>query len=137
MGLVKDKKLRAVFLVLAAALLAAAIFLTLTAETDLGALKELCAEVNAFGYDFYPDDWYRAGGSANASILELTGEAGILEAVEASKKAGFPSDVYKRGDVALLLGETSGGVVTAYVVNGTLELCFLQTAGGELKPLGG
>ncbi|HWS28895.1 MAG TPA: hypothetical protein VN512_02150 [Clostridia bacterium] len=134
--IVKDKKTRAILLIVAAALLAAAAFLYFASGN--GALKAVCEEVNAFGYAFLPDDWYTAGGQADTSIEALAGSEDLSEAVAASKAAGFPSDTEKRGEVVLLLGQLANDdVVTVYIVNGEIELCFVQTLGGDVFSLGG
>lgn len=133
--MVTDKKTRMIFLAVAAVLLAAAAVLYFTADNS--SLKALCGTVNAFGYDFVPDDWYAAGGEADTTILLLTDGEDLGEAVAASRNAGFPSDAEKRGEVALLLARTENDdVVTAYIVNGELELCFVQTLAGAIKTLG-
>jgi len=133
--IVKDKKTRTILLIVAAALLAAAAFLYFT--SDDSALQAVCEKVNAFGYDFAPDDWYAAGGQADTTIAALSGSEDLSEAVVASKAAGFPSDTQKHGEVVLLLGQLGNDdVVTVYIVNGEIELCFVQTLDGELFPLG-
>ncbi|MEN6472205.1 MAG: hypothetical protein ABFC62_12120 [Clostridiaceae bacterium] len=133
--MVTDKKTRLIFLAVAAVLLAVAAVLYFTADNS--GLKELCGSVNAFGYDFVPDDWYAAGGEADSTILSLADGEDLSEVAAASLSAGFPSDVEKRGEVVLLLARTENDdVVTAYVVNGEIELCFVQTLDGAIKALG-
>lgn len=132
---VKDKKTRTILLIVAAALLAAAAFLYFT--SDNSALQAVCDKVNAFGYDFVSDDWYVAGGQADTTIEALSSGEDLSEAVEASKASGFPSDTNKLGEVVLLLGQLENDdVVTVYIVNGEIELCFVQTLNGKLSPLG-
>ena len=122
-------------LLLAAALLVAAAFLYFTA--DESQLEAVCEAVNAYGYAFVPDDWYAAGGQADTTIAALSGGEDLSESEAASKSAGFPSDTERFGEVVLLLGQTENDdVVTVYIVNGTIELCFVQTLDGAIKPLG-
>ncbi len=135
MALVKDKRLRTILLVAAAALIAAAAFLYISAGES--PLVAVCETVNAYGYNFVPDDWYIAGGQTETSIYALAEGEDLSEAVAASKVSGFASDIQKFGEVVLLLGQTENDdVVTVYIVNGEIELCFVQTLAGEITPLG-
>ena len=127
---------RNVTLIAAAALLALAILLSLDiARND--PLADLAKQINAYGYDFTAEDFYVLGGAQDTSIAALLGEQGadLADAIAASKACGFPSDVNAAGDITALLANADEGVVTIYLRDGTIELCFLQGANGESLPL--
>ncbi len=99
-------------------------------------LADIALELNAFGYSLTAEDFYVLGGADNASVASLLGEeTGLAQAVEASLACGFPSNVEARGEITALLANTAGGVITVYLRNGSVELCFVQTEAGEVKPL--
>jgi len=127
---------RNVTLIIAAALLTLAILLSLDiARND--PLKDLAREINAYGYYFTAEDFYVLGGAEDTSIAALLGkqETDLADAVAASRACGFPSNVDAAGDITALLANAEQGVVTVYLRDGSIELCFLQGANGEALPL--
>jgi len=104
------------------------------AESDV--LAHL-AEVNAFGYTLEGEDIYVLGESRGTSIAEVLEGTDLTEAIAASRAAGFPSDVEAIGDIVAMLAKTEDGVVTLYLRDEAIELCFIQTDEGEVLPMGG
>lgn len=130
---------RNIVLIAAAAVLALALVLRLSISEDpRGALAR---ELSAYGYALEAEDLYVLAGARDTTIeavLRAGEQAAPLDlapALAASLEGGFPSDVSKTGDVTVLLADTERGVVTIYLLDGTIELCFLQTAGGEVLPI--
>ncbi|HWR24199.1 MAG TPA: hypothetical protein VN366_12055, partial [Feifaniaceae bacterium] len=68
----------------------------------------------------------------------LLSGAELDAAISASKETGFPSDVNKTGDVTLIMANAGGDdVITLYLVNGEIELAFVQVTGSDaIKALG-
>lgn len=127
---------RNILLAAAALLIAAAVLLSLdVARND--PLADLARELNAYGYSFDAEDFYVLGGAEDASIREVLEDsgAGLAPAVAASREAGFPSNVGAAGDITVLLASAEKGVVTIYLRDGEIELCFLQTEDGEILPI--
>ncbi len=126
-----------ILLIAAGALLVAA-FLW---NAHLSATSEgarLCRTVNEFGYALHPDDLYPAGVWNDTSIRALLPETELAEAVAASKSAGFPSDIDRAGQVTLVMANVGDDdVVTLYLVEGEIELGFVQVTGtGAVRALG-
>ena len=103
-----------------------------------GAGAALASKMNSYGYTLTADDLYPAGEWKNISIRTLLSGAQLDAAISASKQAGFPSDVEKTGDVTLLMANVGGDdVITLYLVDGEIELAFVQTTGSTtVKALG-
>lgn len=130
-----SKKTRYILLGAAALLLAAALLWGSSIEkTD--ALARIAKELNEFGFSLVGDDLYVYGEARNTSIRELFPETDLSDAVACSLAAGFPSDIDRVGDVVLLLAKVKEGVITVYLVNGSTELCFIETETGNVLPLG-
>ena len=55
--------------------------------------------------------------------------------VSAAKQAGFAADMDRRGEVSILLYQCDKGVMTIYLIDGEIELCFIQTQSGEVYPI--
>ncbi len=100
-------------------------------------LRSLADRINEFGFSLAAEDFYVLGGAEGASIASVLREEGseLDEGVSGSLACGFPSDVEATGEITALLANTTAGVVTVYLRDGTIELCFLQTPEGEVKPL--
>jgi len=128
---------RLIFLIAAAVLIAAA-FLWSVHLDQTGQGAKLLRTLNAYGYALQIDDLYPAGAWKDTSIRALLPDSELKDAVQASRDAGFPSDIDKAGDVTLLLAHTeSADVLTVYLVGDTPELCFVQGTGtGEIRALG-
>lgn len=125
-------------LLIAAGVLLVAAFLW---NAHLSATSEgsrLCRIVNEFGYAIYPDDLYPAGAWNDTSIRALLPETELADAVAASKSAGFPSDIDHAGQVTLIMANMGNDdVVTLYLVDGEVELGFVQVTGtGAVHALG-
>ena len=99
-------------------------------------LAHLAEELNAFGYSLEGEDIYVLGESRGISIAEVLAGTDLTEAVAASRAAGFPSDVNAVGDIVAMLANTEAGVITLYLRNEAIELCFIQTDEGQVLPLG-
>ena len=127
---------RTVTLAVAAALLVIAVVLSVgIARND--PLADLADEINRFGYTLRAEDFYVLGGAEDQSIAQVLAdeETGLAAVVAASVQAGFPADTQTAGDVTVLLAKTGKGVVTVYLLNGIVQLCFLQTENGEIEPI--
>ena len=127
---------RTVTLAVAAALLVIAVVLSVgIARND--PLADLADEINRFGYTLRAEDFYMLGGAEDQSIAQVLAdeETGLAAVVAASGQAGFPADTQTAGDVTVLLAKTGKGVVTIYLLDGSVQLCFLQTENGEIEPI--
>ena len=70
----------------------------------------------------------------------LASGAGITQSdiesmAELSRASGFDADITKSGEVTILLANSKSGVITLYLVDGVIELAFIQTGEGEVRPL--
>lgn len=103
----------------------------------LGVRAKICNALNEFGYDFEYSDIYVTGSTRDVNIRELLTDVDLTAAIAASKQAGFPSDVDRVGEVAVLLARVSDTkVITIYTVDGSMELCFIQVLESEaVEPL--
>lgn len=127
---------RNITLAVAALLLIAAVVLSADiARND--PLADLADEINRFGYTLTAEDFYVLGGAEDTSIAQVLGKEGadLAPAAAASGQAGFPADTQSVGDVTALLAKTDRGVVTVYLLDGSIQLCFLQTEDGEIEPI--
>lgn len=116
-------------------LILAAIWSVRLAENDV--LAHLAEELNAFGYSLAGEDIYVLGESHGTSIAEVLEGMDLTEAVAASRASGFPSDVDAAGNIVAMLANTDAGVITLYLRDEAIELCFIQTDDGRILPLGG
>ena len=125
---------RRIFLIAAGALLLIAAVWSLFLSGGAGAA--LASKMNSYGYTLTPDDFYPAGEWKNTSIRTLLSGAQLDAAISVSKQAGFPSDVEKMGDVTLLMANAGGDdVITLYLVDGEIELAFVQVTGADAVKL--
>lgn len=127
---------RNITLAVAALLLIAAVVLSSDiARND--PLADLADEINRFDYALTAEDFYVLGGAEDTSIAQVLGEEGadLAPAAAASGQAGFPADTQSVGDVTALLAKTDRGVITVYLLDGNIQLCFLQTEDGEIEPI--
>lgn len=127
---------RNITLAIAAALLVTAVLLSMDIARD-DPLTDLANEINSYGYSLTAEDFYVLGGAEGQSIEQVLSTEGtdLTPAVTASRAAGFPADTQTAGDVTALLAKTAQGVLTVYLLNGSIELCFLQTEDGEIEPI--
>ena len=130
-----DKKTRLTLLCVAAGLLLLAV-LWLVFRSPSSSLNIVANKINAYGYSFLPDDLLIAYDNANTSIADVLEGVDLEEAAQASREAGFPSDVNRIGGVTLMLAEDpDGDIITIYLVDGEIELCFAQTADGGIAAI--
>ena len=124
MDLKRRKKI--LLAVLAAVLIAIAAALYFDTEY-LGARAEICNRLEEYGYSVSFEEMYVTGESKNVTIRELMEGVDLTAAVEASRAAGFPSDIDSAGEVTVLLAALDEErVITVYTLDGEMELCFIQ-----------
>ena len=68
-------------------------------------------------------------------MLLLITQSDIESMAELSRASGFDADITKSGEVTILLANSKSGVITLYLVDGVIELAFIQTGEGEVRPL--
>ncbi len=124
------------FLIAAGALLLVAAVWSLSLSGGAGAA--LANKLNSYGYALTADDLYPAGEWKDVSIKTLLSGAELEAAISVSRQAGFPSDVEKTGTVTLVMANSGeDDVITLYLVNGEIELAFVQVTGSDVvKVLG-
>ena len=128
------KKTRYIMLGVAAGLLLLVVIWFIFRSSAYG-LNEVAEKINSYGYSFLSDDLFVAYDNADTSIADVMEDVDLTSAVEASRMAGFSSDVYKRGGVTLILANSGDDIVTVYLVDGEIELCFIQTTNGNVRAL--
>lgn len=118
-------------------IIAAAVWSIIISKND--PLEAVAAELNAHGYSLRGDDLYILGGRVDSTVREAlegsTDADGLELIVSAAKQAGFAADIDRRGEVSILLYQCEKGVMTIYLIDGEIELCFIQTDGGEVYPI--
>ncbi len=134
-----NKTSRYILIGTAIALLLAALTWRLVLNST-GELSKIRRVINDYGYSIGEDSIYPAGHIEDGSIAGmLAGEdIDMRAAVNASKSAGFPSDINRQGEVTLILAAISDTeVITLFVINGEIELGFIQSLDGQaVSPLG-
>ena len=94
--------------------------------------SRLCRTLNEYGYTLHPDDLYPSGAWNDTSIRTLLPDIALNDAVAASKSARFPSDIDRIGHITLLMANIgSDDVITLYLIDGEIELGFVQTKGTQ------
>jgi hypothetical protein len=88
--------------------------------------SRVARELSEKGCSVRAGELYQHEYRRDTSIREMMGETDLSPAVEASVKAGFPSDIDKKGEVYCLLAETDKGVLTVFLVDERIELAFIQ-----------
>ena len=123
----------------AIALLAAALVWRV-ALNSTGELSKIRRTINDYGYFVGEDAIYPAGYMEAGSIAGMLADEDIdmQAAVNASKSSGFPSDVNRQGEVALILAAISDTeVITLFMIDGEIEMGFVQELDGQgVSPLG-
>lgn len=102
--------------------------------------SSICAQLNRCGYNFVSDDLFPLGSYADTSIREIMGGDDLSIPIAASRSAGFGADVDRLGDITVVLVDMGDDehVLSAFVVDGSVELAFIQSIDtGEILPLGG
>ncbi len=137
MSIVKGEKTKNILMIIAAALLVSAIIMRFQiSENDEMAI--ITNKLSEYGYYISDDSVYIAGDYPNTTISDLLSGIELSQAVNASLESGFPSNIDKRGDIVLILAATKAqDVITLYMLNGEMELCFIQRPNtDEVFPLG-
>ena len=129
-----SRRTRCILLGVAGLMLAAALVWSAFLSKD-DALGDVAAALNRYGYSLSREDIYVLGGAKNTSIRAILQNENLAEPVAASVKGGFPSDTEAVGDIVAMLVDTQDGVITAYLRDGVIELCFIQTEEGGILPL--
>ena len=118
-------------------IIAAAVWSIIISKND--PLEAIANELNAHGYSMRGDELYILGGKADATIREVLAQgedAGAEELIAAAaRQAGFAADIDRRGEITILLYQCDKGVMTIYLIDGEIELCFIQTQSGEVCPI--
>lgn len=124
-------------LIAAGIIIAAAVWSIIISKND--PLEAIANELNAYGYSMRGDELYILGGKVNATIREVLAQgedAGAEELIAAAaRQAGFAADIDRRGEITILLYQCDKGVMTIYLIDGEIELCFIQTQSGEVCPI--
>ncbi len=123
--------------IIAAVLLAAGLLWNAALERNSESGR-LIKTLKSYGYSLTRDELHPIGTWEEQSISALLSEVKLNKAVEASKAAGFSSDIERKGTVSLIMADAGGGsVLTLYLVNGEIELAFVQNPGSfDVLPLG-
>ncbi len=101
--------------------------------------SSICDQLNRCGYSFGSDDLFPFGSYTRVSIREIMNGEDLTEPIAASLSAGFGADVDRRGDVTVVLVDLGDNehVLSAFVVDGTVELAFIQSVDtGAILPPG-
>ena len=120
-------------------MLAALIWLGIRNMND--PLQAVVRAVNGRGYAITSEDLYVYDSRTDTDIKSmLASGAGITQSdiesmAELSRASGFDADITKSGEVTILLANSKSGVITLYLVDGVIELAFIQTGEGEVRPL--
>ena len=120
-------------------MLAALIWLCIINMND--PLQAVVRAVNGRGYAITSGDLYVYDSRTDTDIKSVIASgAGITQSdiesmAELSRASGFDADITKSGEVTILLANSKSGVITLYLVDGVIELAFIQTGEGEVRPL--
>ena len=133
----EKKRKKAGTYIIAAVLLAAGLLWNAALERNSESGR-LIKTLKSYGYSLRRDELHPIGTWEEQSISALLSEVKLNKAVEASKAAGFSSDIERKGTVSLIMADAGGGsVLTLYLVNGEIELAFVQNPGSfDVLPLG-
>ncbi len=133
-----EKKRKKVYTFIAAlALIAVALLWNAALERNSESGK-LIKMLKSHGYSLTQDELHPIGSWEGQSISALLSDVKLSNAVAASLDAGFSSNIERKGNVALIMAEAGGGgVITLYLVDGDIELAFVQKPGAlDVEPLG-
>ena len=124
MEMSKNTKL---IVLLAAALLIVCAVLFNGAVSQQSPYRAAVEELTARGYTLTEDDLYDVGSFEDTTIAEVLAGQDLTQAVEASMAGGFPSDVNAVGNIKmLLLTMENQDIITIFLRDGSIELCFVQ-----------
>lgn len=131
-----SKGTKVILLIVAALLIVGAVLINgkLTVQSPYRAVVD---ELTSRGYTMTEDDLYSMGSFNKSSIADVLAGQDLSQAVEASINSGFPSDINAVGDInMLLLTMESGDIITIFLRDGEMELCFVQRLDGSaVRPL--
>jgi len=133
----EKKRKKAGTYIIAAVLLAVGLLWNAALERNSESGR-LIKTLKSYGYSLTRDELHPIGTWEEQSISALLSEVKLNKAVEASKAAGFSSDIERKGNISLIMADAGGGsVLTLYLVNGDIELAFVQNPGSfDVLPLG-
>ena len=78
------------------------------------------------------DELYQQSYAKASSIAEIMTGIDMEDAIAASRRAGFPSDAERQGEIYLLLAKLDDEhVLTVFVVDEAVELAFIQILGSD------
>jgi len=99
--------------------------------------SRICAFLAEYGYDCTDEDLLFAYDEKNTSIRTALGmtDMELEPCVNASRNAGFPSDVDKTCSVTLILYSDGTDTVYMYMADGEPELVFTEDRDGNIKPV--
>ena len=133
----EKKRKKAGTYIIAVVLLAAGLLWNAALERNSESGR-LIKTLKSYGYSLTRDELHPIGTWEEQSISVLLSEVKLNKAVEASKAAGFSSDIERKGTISLIMADAGGGrVLTLYLVDGDIELAFVQNPGSfDVLPLG-
>lgn len=121
-----SKNTKLIVLLFAVLLIVCAVLLN-AAVTQQSPYKAVVEELTSRGYTLTEDDLYDVGRFENSTVADVLAGQDLTQAVEASIAGGFPADVNAVGDVnMLLLTMKNQDVITIFLRDGKIELCFVQ-----------
>ena len=121
-----SKNTKLIILLIAALLVICAVLLN-GAVSQQSPYKAAVEELTARGYTLSEDDLFDVGRFEDSTVAEVLAGQDLSQAVEASRAAGFPSDINARGNInMLLLTMENKDVITLFLRDGNIELCFVQ-----------
>ncbi|MEG1560306.1 MAG: hypothetical protein RRY79_04530 [Clostridia bacterium] len=124
-----SKQTKLILLAIAFTLIVGAIVWSFTRGTT-GALAKLCAQMETFGYKLIPDDLFIAFDSDDTTIETVLSGKPNHEIVSLSKEKGFKADLTAPGGVTVILSKLDDGILTLYLLNGEIQLAFIETKDG-------
>ncbi len=121
-----SKNTKLIILLIAALLVICAVLLN-GAVSQQSPYKAAVEELTARGYTLSEDDLFDVGRFEESTVAEVLAGQDLSQAVEASIAAGFPSDINARGNInMLLLTMENKDIITLFLRDGNIELCFVQ-----------
>ena len=121
-----SKNTKIIVLLFAALLAVCAVLLNGTVAQQ-SPYKAAVQELSARGYTLSEDDLFDVGSFEDTTIAEVLAGQDLTQAVEAGIAGGFPSDVNAAGDIRmLLLTMENKDIITIFLRDGKIELCFVQ-----------
>lgn len=131
-----SKGTKLILLLIAALLIACAVLLN-GSITEQSPYKAVVDELTSRGYTMTEDDLYDMGSFENSTVSEVLAGQDITQAVEASRQGGFPGDADAQGNIRmLLLTMENEDIITIFLRDGQIELCFIQRLDDtDVRPL--